>query len=259
MPARSKIACRRTYERIEGRSVRFRALVADEHGDYELPVWAQPFARLGVSLLGRSLAKSPRELVDAFVSGAPPRLVSEAAVLATNRGDHPLLPQTVDTAVRAAVDQRLASMPAAKQSPIVTVPDGLFRRLTDSLLIDRASDGAWRFVPGVQPLLAQIVADRPLLGREILWIGDVRTDYQKEVVGIRRLGADVHETATVEDTFTVLAGVSPDVIVSAGIWVDPDAEVELIARLRNASVSAPIVFRADTLKGSDGESGRALL
>ena len=153
-------------ERIDGRAITFRALVPDEHGATIARVGAA-VAVVGVSLLGiRSHGKSARELVDGFTSGAPSRVVAEAAVLATAVGDSALLPETVDAAVRAAVDQRLEAIPSSKRPRIVSVRDDLFRQLSDSLLIDRASDGAWRFVPGVQPLLAQIVEDRPLLGKE---------------------------------------------------------------------------------------------
>jgi GTPase SAR1 family protein len=42
----------RYIEQIHGRAISFQALVPDANGNYQLPDWAQPFARLGVSLLG---------------------------------------------------------------------------------------------------------------------------------------------------------------------------------------------------------------
>jgi WD40 repeat protein/CheY-like chemotaxis protein len=42
-------------QQIQGRSITFRSLVPDENGKYELPDWAQPFARVGLSLLGASV------------------------------------------------------------------------------------------------------------------------------------------------------------------------------------------------------------
>jgi serine phosphatase RsbU (regulator of sigma subunit)/predicted Rossmann-fold nucleotide-binding protein len=42
-------------QQIQGRSVTFHSLIPDESGKFELPEWAQPFAHVGLSLLGKSV------------------------------------------------------------------------------------------------------------------------------------------------------------------------------------------------------------
>jgi hypothetical protein len=77
----------RYIERIHGRAITFQALVPDENGNYELPDWAQPFARLGVSLLGLPThGKSARQLVDEVFSTLPPSVVGGADFVGSTVG-----------------------------------------------------------------------------------------------------------------------------------------------------------------------------
>jgi WD40 repeat protein len=87
----------RYIEQIHGRAITFQALVPDENGNYELPDWAQPFARLGVSLLGLPThGKSVRQFVDEILSTPPPSVVGDA-IGAVPTGRTPLvLPSSRD-------------------------------------------------------------------------------------------------------------------------------------------------------------------
>jgi hypothetical protein len=113
---------------ISNRTVSFKALVPRADGTYDLPDWAQPFAKIANSLVSLP-EESAAALVGAFVASTTPRRVSFAARLASSHA--PLDPTSVD-------------------------PD-LWQALASSRLIQRFEDGLWRFLPGVAEELDRLV------------------------------------------------------------------------------------------------------
>jgi formylglycine-generating enzyme required for sulfatase activity len=141
----------RYLERISGRPITFRALVPDANGKYRLPEWAQPFARFGVAVL-RPMpdAKTPEARLKEFI----------AAVA------HPLL-------------IRIARCAAARTPGAVLQPgeleEGLLQPLRDYGLVAQDARGQWRFLPGIEPLLARRLEDldtnRPTAFRDVFTDG----------------------------------------------------------------------------------------
>jgi esterase/lipase superfamily enzyme len=120
-------------EEISGRAVTFRALVADAEGKYDLPQWAQPFARLGVSLLGTLRpGRTVAQLLEAFRAEHPPAIVARVAWLAAATPGKALNPEDVD--------------------------QSLWDKMVHSGLVRRSANGRWRFVPELEALLEPIAA-----------------------------------------------------------------------------------------------------
>lgn len=124
----------RHLERIGGRAISFRALVPDARGRYQLPDWAQPFARFGLVMLGPGGgAKTPR------------RRVEELAV-------------TIAPALLGRLARYAASMPPGAALEPAAVEPELWQILRDAGLISQDSAGSWWFLPEAQPRLAESVA-----------------------------------------------------------------------------------------------------
>lgn len=128
-------------EQIYGRAITFRALVADENGRYDLPQWAQSFARLGQTLLGTTGTKSTAaQLVDRFVKANSPEIVAQVARLAADTSAHDAL------------------------SPEV-IESELGKALLEAKLLRQDKD-AWTFRNDVQKLLQGMVESVP----EMKWV-----------------------------------------------------------------------------------------
>lgn len=168
----------RYLERITGRAISFRALVPDPNGKYELPEWAQPFARFGLAVLRPAAdAKTPVQRLEEFlVTAAGAQLSRIAPYLAALPPGSPLQPGSLEPS--------------------------LWQSLRDAGLIMQDGRGQWHFLPGIEPLLARQldarVPDRPTPfhdrfrdssgdGPEMIWLpggsfmmGDDKSDEKHE-------------------------------------------------------------------------------
>ncbi|SDX38190.1 SUMF1/EgtB/PvdO family nonheme iron enzyme [Thiocapsa roseopersicina] len=132
----------RYLQKISGRSIRFRALVPDANGRYDLPEWAQPFARFGLAAFRRSIGTmAPAQRVETFASVTPPAVLARLARYASSIA------------------------PGAVQRPD-SLEHELWQKLCDAALITQSTVGEWRFLPGVESLLAELTGatspDRPI-------------------------------------------------------------------------------------------------
>jgi tetratricopeptide (TPR) repeat protein len=126
----------RYIEGIQGRPFSFRALIQDENGEYTLPAWAQPFARLGISLLGvPDRSRSTREIFDAFRA----------------RVSAPFF-----NAVRKSIlsnHERVLSTGAVNRE--------ILDALIAARLVRRNSARQWESIPGVEALFAEAPPSLP--------------------------------------------------------------------------------------------------
>jgi hypothetical protein len=185
----------RYIERIRGRSVTFRGLVADENGQYDLPDWAQPFARLGLALLGEPLhGKTATQLLREFRDAQPAGLVLRAARLAaaTPTGGA-LRPQSVDA--------------------------DLWDALLRGRLVRQDHAGRWTFLAGLEPSLARTATHSPLLGIKLLIYWEVGED------AFVQLGANVDRVYTKVDAVSALRRVYYDVIIISESRLNSEAPV----------------------------------
>jgi hypothetical protein len=121
----------RYIERIYGRTITFQGLVPDENGNYELPTWAQPFAHVGLSLLGLPRHReNSLQLFQQFCASNPQDIVDAAALLARSASGNPLNPDAVAQEV--------------------------WRALLRSRLIRQNADGQWIFLPGMEVQLTNM-------------------------------------------------------------------------------------------------------
>ena len=123
----------RYLEQQLGAPTKFRALVRDEKGNFELPGWAQPFAHLGTALLGTGAAGPTAEhLVERFrtaVSSNVFNAVTQLASVATN--------PTATVDLRPWMADRVAA--------IAKLDIDLWQTLLDNRLLTVREDGWWEF------------------------------------------------------------------------------------------------------------------
>jgi len=197
----------RYIEQIYGRVITFKALVPDENGNYELPDWAQPFAKLGVSLLGLPAhGKSVRQLVQDFRSANVPAVVGEAARFART-GAKP----------RQNLARELVSA-------------GLARRIPTGI----------EWLPGVETLLKEIP---PLTGASILWVDDHPENILTAARRIREAGAAIHEVLSTGSAIEVLKNAAFDVIITDMTrGVQTTEGLDLIIQLKVQAIQAPVII-----------------
>jgi N-acyl amino acid synthase of PEP-CTERM/exosortase system len=125
----------RHLEQIRMRGITLRALVPDANGHYDLPAWAQPFARFGVALLDPSgQIQAIRQRVEALRARLSPGLLS-------------------------LVGQLAASTLQGKRLDPRTMTEEFWQIFLDSGLVAQDSTGQWRFLPGVETLLAEFTGE----------------------------------------------------------------------------------------------------
>ena len=125
----------RHLEQIHRRSITLRALVPDANGHYDLPAWAQPFARFGVSLLDPTgQSQTIRQRVEALRARLSPGMISLLGQLA-------------------------ASTLRGKRLDPRTMTEEFWQLLVDAGLVAQDSTGQWRFLPGVETLLAEFAGE----------------------------------------------------------------------------------------------------
>src|SRR5262249_2292833 len=113
--------------------------VPDEHGKYDLPVWAQPFAEMVVALSGLpQIGENALELFQRFKTTYPLEIVGASARLAAEA--KPLRADSVDAYVWDA--------------------------LVRTHLIWQTADGEWMFLPGIAEQLKRFNDDLPPAARE---------------------------------------------------------------------------------------------
>ena len=138
-------------QQVYGYAIAFRGLVPDENGKYFLPAEAQPFAELGLSLLGipQNLGNA-LQLFQRFCESSPPAIISAAARLAAAASEGPLRPDSTNPKV--------------------------WRALLDARLIHRNSTGHWVFLPGMEAQFARLGGIKRVFG--------ISTEYGISVNGV---------------------------------------------------------------------------
>lgn len=122
-------------ERIYGRALSFRALVPDKKGQYQLPQWAQPFARLRASLRGIPGSHlDVRQLVSDFLNQVSPRVL------------------------RAVVDYAVSTK--AEVISAESFDEEAWGALVSGGLVHRDSEDHWRFFPGIEALLEELAEQK---------------------------------------------------------------------------------------------------
>jgi hypothetical protein len=198
----------RYIEQIYGRTVTFRALVPDDKGNYDLPHWAQPFARLGVRLLGRaSHGKTAAQLFEEFRASQPPAVIARAALLAS-------------------------TTPIGNQLESRSTNPALWNVLLKSGLLLKDMSDAWTFLPGIEPLLKRLALTDLLRGVTILWIGDPG---EHDIGRFRSLGAALDLAHTEEDAYAMAKRPYNVVILE---WVG------VLERIRDLSGDIPVIIYA---------------
>lgn len=180
----------RHIEEVSGRNITFRGLVPRQDGTYDLPEWAQPFAKVANSALGLPDAgDSPGELVQRFERSSPPSIVGAAIRAAGGKG------RVSETAVGSDV----------------------FQALVTSRLLWRADNGQWDFLPGVRERLALL--GRSFAGASILWVGNGIPGVRPECRALRERGAKVRQVKSAREALTESVGGDYDVVVTE--WPAP--------------------------------------
>jgi TIR domain-containing protein len=144
------------YLQQAGAPTKFRALVRDEKGNFNLPGWAQPFAHVGTALLGATSGPAPEELVERFGTAVPAKVfhaVTQLAAIAIDPGAN------VD--LRPWMADRVAS--------IAKLDVDLWQVLLEHRLIGVHEDGWWEFGRDVGERLesASRSSDSPTFGFDV--------------------------------------------------------------------------------------------
>jgi hypothetical protein len=178
----------RYLDQIHGRAVTFGALVADERGQFELPKSVQPFAQLGLSLLG------------AFARGL-------SAAQRVERFRASCSAEVVAAAVRLAADPSFAGVldPAA-------IDPALWEAMSAAGLLRKGTDGEWGFLPGLEPLLARM-SERGLDGARILWLDEHRQHNRPAIQRCLSLGAKVDFAERIGQALRMMQSEAYDVLV----------------------------------------------
>jgi len=121
-------------EGIKGRPFSFRALIPDANGQYTLPEWAQPFAHLGVALLGAPQKdQNPRELFNAFRAQASDEVFNSVRDSVLSEPDRVLSSVVTKEALDALISARLVRQNSSRQ---------------------------WEGIPGIEALFAEVLEPR---------------------------------------------------------------------------------------------------
>jgi CheY-like chemotaxis protein len=212
-------------ESVQGRTIRFRALVANSEGRYELPGWAQPFARLGLTLLGGDAREqNPQQLVEAFRISVPAHTFGYIAVLAASRFfEQGLEPADLDSEI--------------------------WRTVRDARLVRQDAQGRWRLVPGVEAVLHQIGVETPMLGLRLLWIDDKPQNIHDDLQRFTKLGATVEIATDTEGGLARLDREAWNVVISdMARGANRSAGLEFLrALLRNPATWPPVIIYSRTL------------
>jgi hypothetical protein len=209
-------------ERYWGKPVDFRALVYDPSGVAAIPRWAQPFAQLGRSLLNIPRHVSPvvelfGELFEQFRQSQPRSVIGRAAHLAAAAGQDPLRSRNIQ----------------------------LWNALVESRLVSRNDSGEWRFLPGIQPLLAGVASTTPLLGVELLWVDDIPSNNRYEAGHLKAQGAAIQTELETNGALATVHKTRFDVIISDMTrGADGRAGFTLLDRLRSLGVTTPVIIYA---------------
>ncbi len=220
---------------ISGRAITFRALVADEKGKYDLPQWAQPFARLGLSLLGTSVqGKTVAQLLEEFRRSNPPAVVVRTAQLAV-----------------------------ATPTGGMLAPNAMDRELWNAILgarlVRQNANGRWNFLAGLEPLLERIASTEPLQGLVMLWVDDQPANNANETAHFLAVGAAVDAVQDTEQALRALEAKRYDVIISdMARRSGAEAGFDLLRQLRARSVKAPVIIYAAGFAADAARRERAL-
>ncbi len=162
-------------EQIYGRTVTFRALVADEKGKYDLPQGLQAFAQLGLPLLGRAgQGKTPAQLLEDFRTSQPPDVISRVGHLAS-------------------------TVPIGGQLESQSIDPVLWNVLIRAGLLMQDTSGAWTFLPGIEPLLKRLPLTDLLRGVTMLWMNDPGDGNEHDIDRLRNLGGAVDLATDTEE------------------------------------------------------------
>jgi esterase/lipase superfamily enzyme/CheY-like chemotaxis protein len=208
----------RYIEQIYGRTVSFRGLVPDENGQYALPGWAQPFARLGLSLLGvPAQGKTGQELVNVFRTSNPVEIVRQT--------------------VRIAISQ---SIILDRDS----IDDDVWHAMVGTPLVRQNPAGEWIFLPGVGTLLADFAPQWPLLGKKLLWVDDHPTNNKQDTERLSHLGATIEDALTTKKALSLLDDTYHVVISDMTRGRDREAGLDLLRAVRERGLRMPLVIYA---------------
>ena len=116
-----------------GAPTKFRALVRDEKGNFDLPGWAQPFAHLGTALLGTGSGPTPEELIERFRAAVGAEVFEAVTHLAS-----------ISLGITVTVDLR--PWMADKVAAMAKLDVDLWQVLLEHRLINVHEDGWWEFV-----------------------------------------------------------------------------------------------------------------
>jgi CheY-like chemotaxis protein len=212
-------------EKIYGRTITFQGLVPDENGAYDLPAWAQPFARLSVSLLGlRAGGRTPSQIVQDFKLASSPGTVAQVA--------------------------REAAASSGRSFPRALLGETISRQLEQAGIVRQDSDGSLRFLPGVGPLLAALAGTQTLLGVRILWVDDNPGRHEQQRLQLQHEGASIELGHSTEDGLRALSREAFDALITDlnRPFEGPLAGLELIRQVKLNAASAVVVYSAEASK-----------
>jgi CheY-like chemotaxis protein/tetratricopeptide (TPR) repeat protein len=216
-------------EAVTGRTITFRALIANAQGQYDLPAWAQPFAQLGMGLLGRAPGgKTAAQVLQEFRDSQQGSGVARRA-------------QTPATLARAA--QLAASIEMGAPLNPGGIDPELWRELRDAGLLQLDSAGMWRFMPGIEPLLARIAGNELLAGVTILCVDDHPENVEFEIESLSKLGATIEPALDTARALSLIAERLYDVVISdMGRGAQGRAGMLMLQALRQRGVDIPTII-----------------
>lgn len=201
---------------ISGSQIKSTQLVPDEHGRYDLPEWAQPFAQVASSLAGE----------------VPPPKVADSP-LADLQRLHP--PKVVGTVARMA----------AKGEPFSALPSDTAVAEALRPLVHTDETGQWRFNPEVGAHLAELDQRQPLLGASALWVDDVPQGNADAQAQLAAWGLTVQLATSTEEALARVEREGFDLVISDMVrGHDEEAGLKLLTELRWRDNSLPFIVYA---------------
>ncbi|HYI95065.1 MAG TPA: response regulator, partial [Bryobacteraceae bacterium] len=168
-------------------------------------------------LLSVDRAASPQDSVKAFVSAYPKRDVGRVARLAASTGGEKFAANTIGTELSRSLER-----------------DGLVRQY---------GDGTFRFLPGIEPLLSEIVSKQPLLGVHILWVDDHPDRIASFANDLRGRGAEIDEVILEDVAMKFLEHAAYDVVISdMKRGNDRQAGISLLRAMQSRRIASPVVI-----------------
>jgi WD40 repeat protein/CheY-like chemotaxis protein len=207
-------------QQIYGRAITFRALVPDESGSYELPAWAQPFAQVGISLLGiPDYRENALELFKQFCASNPKNILGAATRLAVSTSGNSL------------------NYDSAKPE--------VWRALLDSRLIRQNSAGQWVFLPGIEAQFISFEAQSPFVGVKLLWVDDFPSNNSAHKSALEAEGAQLALALSTDEAMRQLRSESYDGIISdLGRGEDEFAGFSLLDQVMKLHEPPPVAIYA---------------